>query len=349
MFKLSEQEINLLNKQYDEIQSTKLPVSKSNSRKTKTIIMSSISLLVAAVTAVTSFVATKKNKNIPVATATAIVEEQDTNINELSGHSLDDLGAELAEETTKSEYANVTGDVVIENVVENNGTLYVDEEAANNAENIGQEIIDDQNGTLEVTPNGDVYVEDEGYEILDQSGNIIDSGDNNEDIKDDYVYDENLDLTVKEEDVNKFVYVDTNYYDMYGNLIYSKGEVVLKETLEKIKNDPTLTTVKNVNSITTTEQVIETTTEQVIETTTQESVQETTTEQVKQETTTEQITTTEPNYNNGYYTIYGTAYMDEATFQAFILDDNSDQNFGLYNGVVYPKSVLDEMVNQKSR
>ena len=36
-----------------------------------------------------------------------------------------------------------------------------------------------------------------------------------------------------EEDANKFVYCDANYYDSTGALIYSKDELISKEDLER--------------------------------------------------------------------------------------------------------------------
>ena len=178
---------------------------------------------------------------------------------------LDDLGMEeeIVETTENKELGETTGDIDKDKLVEKDGTIYKDKEAADKSDDIGKVVIDTKDDTLVVKPNGEVFEKEEEHIIIKEDGTKEELTE--EELKDKYVYDENLDELVAKEDVNKFVKVDADYYDKFtGELVYSKGQEVLKETLEKIKKDENLTTTKptRVNSTTTTTTAVATTTTQ---------------------------------------------------------------------------------------
>lgn len=314
---------DFLNQKFEEVQNKKLEENNNNKKGKKGFVVAVVAVILAAFTALTAFILSKKNNkaNVPdttVPTVSTTLLEEDT--------SLDELGEVYDELMTngQNQYGNTTGDVDVDNIVEKDGVIWADQEAANNSDKVGQGIIDDKEDSLEITPDGEVLEKEEGYEINKEDGSTGTM--DKDEFDDNYVYDENLDSTVEKEDANKFVEVDADYYNLNGELVYAKGERVTKETFEKIKNDVNLTTTKPV---------------------------------INEDSTEPEITEPEPNETqvdsyggiinpNGTYTVYGTTYMDKATFEAFILDENASQNFGYYNGVIYPVSVL-ENINQKSK
>ena len=141
-----------------------------------------------------------------------------------------------------------------------------------------------------------------------------------------YVWDADRNEYVKKEEVGLYIYSDNTYYYGDGTVALEKGVLISKKDFEIIKKYCT-------------------TTKPVVNTATENSSNN------NQQPTQEQTQTVDEGKVNvdGTYTIYGTTYMDKATFEAFLLDDNSNQNFGLYNGVIYPASVINEMNAQKSR
>lgn len=129
-------------------------------------------------------------------------------------------------------------------------------------------------------------------------------------------------------DMSKYITLDKNYYYKDGSLAFKKGEKVDKEDFDRVKH------------------LLITDPKQATETTTKP-------ETTKPETTTKPEETTVSSQGvvnkDGTYTIFGVTYMDKATFEAFVLDPNSDVNFGFYNGVVYPKEVINEMTKGKTK
>lgn len=384
---------------------------KKKNNKIKGIYIAAVALLLAGLTAIGGCVGLKKkkdsNKNVPTepTSTVATYDETEPTTTMEETISLDELGTKYEQpviEEETPEYGEVTGDVDKEEIVEKDDNLWKDQEAADKSEEVGREEIDDKDGTLEVTPNGDVYEKEDGYEIKKEDGTVITGtqGENDSELPDGYVHDDNLDKDVAEEDANKFVYVDADYYDMNGELVFAKGDIVLKETLERIKNDPNFTTTKpkieetvpetqptepaedkgvyvdevgntwasyqDYESALTDTYGIYADENGVLHYSAELSKNQKPTENTVQEpeetlpTEPEEITSeTQPTKNeetdslggvvnkDGTYTIYGMTYMDKATFENFILDENSEQNFGIYNGIIYPKEVIDEMYKEK--
>jgi len=324
---------------YEEIEEEILEEIKEDKNKsTKKKIIALVAVLLSLAGIITSCMALKKknkkpNDKEPVEITTPLEIEETI--------SLDDIGetVDLNDETKAPEeiYSNPTGDIDPEKIVEKDNELYVDQEAADNKDKVGETFIDDKGGKLEITPSGTVVEKDENAEIKKEDGTVVTEKINPDtNLPNGAVHDENLNKDVKEEDANKYVYVEQDYYRVSdGSLVWSKGEIVTKETLEKIKNDKNLTTIKP-----------------VIETT--PSTPETSTPETKPSTP-----ETESNIDSlggitnpdGTYTIYGITYMDKATFESFVIDENASANFGFYKGVVYPIEVIKEMSKQgqKSR
>lgn len=326
-------------------------------RKQKRITVAVIAFLVALATAATGVIIgllpknrkNKSNSDKEKVIQTDKVVPEDT-IDQLDVLSLNELGVELdfpkAEETKGNNvYKNPTGDVDINKIVEDdNGTIWADEEALSKSDEVGNTKIDDQNSSLEIRENGDIYEKETGYEIIDENNNVIDSGNlDSNGVPDGYEYDTGRNEYVEEDELGKYIYSDTTFYFEDGEIAIKKGDLVSKETYEKAKKE--LYTTKP--SISTETGKIEIKEPQII-------VPETTIPETTTPETTTPETTPETNTDsyggvvnaNGTYTVYGTTYMDKATFEAFIMDSNSSVNFGYYNGVIYPISVINEMTNQ---
>lgn len=317
-----------------------------NSNKRKKILTSTVAIVIAGVTAITSFIATKTKKVSATDATTSVVE---TTEHDISNVSINDIGVKLEfNEAEKKQYGKTTGNVNKEEIVEKNGTIWKDQEAADKSDEVGKTKIDDKNGTLKVKSDGKVYEKEKGYEVVDEKGKVVDSGSNKTGFPEDkYVHDKNLDKDVVKEDANKFVYADSNYYDMNGKLVFKKGEIVLKETLEKAKKE--LYTTKPTKVETTTKKEESTTNK--VETTQKEEPttkkEEPTTK--KEETTTIQnIEQTEGVVNaNGTYTIYGETYKSKADFEQFLLHP---EQYGYYNGMVLSLEDIEQLSksNQKT-
>lgn len=342
---------------FEEIQNEKLQnntkktTKKTNKRGLKALIIASLALLLAGVTALTCFLVSRKKKyttNATTSMTSSIV-------------TVDDLGME--EEFTSSEskqYGKTTGDVDVNEIVEKDGTIWKNQEAADKSDEVGKVEIDTKNDTLVVKPNGEVHEKEEEYVIKKEDGKKETL--TKKEFDDKYVYDKELDTTVVKEDANKFVELDSNYYNKTtGDLVYKKGERVLKATYEKIKKDSKLTTKKPVKSSTVSSKPSNTTSNT---TSSKPSNTTSSTTSSKPSTTTSNTSSTTSVTDSlggvvnedGTYTIYfesedgkiPVTYMDKATYQSWLLDENAEENFGQYlDGIIYPKSVIDEMYSQK--
>jgi len=276
--------------------------------------------------------------------------------------SIDGLGLKYKNPTLpteKPQYGNVTGKVEKEEIVDKGETIWKDETAANNSSNVGKTEIDDKNGTLEVKPNGDVFVKEEGFEIEKEDGVIINGniteeekqngeiGSNGTVLPDGYVHDENLDKDVVEEDANKFVYSDANYYDGTGELIYSKGELISKDDLERAKQ-----------YLTTTKPVIVVPETTVPETTVPETIVPETTvpETTVPETTVPETITPEETFiptqgvvnADGTYTIDGITFETKADYDQWVIQGFEGYGIDL-DGVMKPEEEIIANYNQKTR
>lgn len=322
--------------------------NEKKSKKRKGIIISIIALCLAGVTAFTTFLIKGKNKvkvessKTPTTSTVDDIEEDIKNDIDLNTLSLSDLGIELeielesaGEIAQKNEYVNPSGNINKDKIVEKDGTLWVSEEAAEKADEIGKVVI---NGETVSSSNGNnnennnVTTNQIDYVIKDEKGKEITSGNIEVSTKRTtpdgtvipygYAWDEGRNEIVPEEDVGKYV------YDSDGDLVFAN-----KQT----QNSNTTTTTTSKTSTTTTTSPKSTTTTSASKNTT---------------TTTTQPTTTQKDSlgglvnADGTYTIYGTTYMNKETFEAFILDEDSSLNFGYLNGIIYPKSYLDELVSQ---
>lgn len=135
---------------------------------------------------------------------------------------LADLGDELdfkdEKEQKKSQYGNTTGKADLDKIVEKNGKTYVDQNSANRTNEVGKTTTDTKNNTLVVKPNGTVVEKNEGYEVKDESGNLIESGNNVENMADNYIT------------------LDKYYYYKDGSLAFRKGEQVDKDEFNSLKH-----------------------------------------------------------------------------------------------------------------
>ena len=320
-----------LEEQVAEIQKEQDDNLKKSKKKRKGLVTAIIALILAVSATITAIFWSKKKENNKVPTEpTTSVFLPDEEV------SLEDLGIKVENPTledVKTQFGEVTGEVDKEQIVEKNETLWKDEEAANNSSNVGKVEIDDNNGTLEVKPNGDVFTKDEGYEIEKEDGTVVEGTITEEDkqngaigstetvLPDGYVHDENLGKDVVEEDVNKFVYCDSDYYDSTGELIYSKGELISKEDLEMAKQ--LLTTTKPVQEV---------------------KPEETQPEETQPETT--PIVDEGVMNPDGTYTIYGVTYMSKEDYQQFLL---YPEQYGYYNGMILSLEDIEAMFKESQK
>ena len=283
-------------------------------------------ILLAGITALTGALAFKKKNDLNNKPKDKIEKEIETD-----DISLADLGA-LEEIVNPNEkiYGETTGDVDKKQVVKKDGTIWKNQAAADKSNQVGKTTIDDKNGTLTVKPNGTVVEKDKNYEVKDETGKVTQSGTNESGIPSGYVWDKDLNAYVPANEVGLYIYADATYYNTKGDLVVNKGDKVLKTTLETIKKTCTTTKAETNNTTTTTP-----------------STDNTTNNNTEAETVIDEGKINE----DGTYTIYGVTYMDKATFEAILLEENNTENFGYYNGVIYPKSVINEMSaqNQKTK
>lgn len=306
------------------------------------------SVIVSIVAAIVYLVKNKNQKTTaPVSITSPTVEPTKDAV-------LGDLGIVITPTPTPTNkndkvYGDTPGDIKQEEIVQKGDKNYKDQTAVDKSDMVGNIITDTKNGTLEVKPNGEVHIKNDiGYEVKDENGAVIDSGSNNTGIPDGDVYDKNLDSYVKEEDLNKYIYLDADYYDKKGNLVLKKGTLIAKETLEKLKNELNLTTLNSA-----TKQPVASTSTPIPTTTPTEKPTSTsipTTTPTQKPTSTSNPTTTptqKPNLDefggvvneDGTYTIDGLTFIDKDTFIT-IINGECDETSIRYNedGIVYIKT-----------
>lgn len=324
---------NFFENEVENVQKSKQTEPKKKNKKgIKGIIISATALVLAGITALVFLLPRKKNDN------------KNTSSNISSIITVADLGVEeeIVSKPNK-QYGETTGNIKKEDLVEKNGVIYKDKEAADKSNKVGTSSIDLQGGKLEIDKNGNVVEKDKGYEIIDSSSNVISSGSNSTGIPEGYAWDSVLKKYVKEDQVGKYALVDATYYAPDGEVVYKKGDIVLKETLEKIKKQ--LSTTKPAVSSNTSSK-----TQSNASSNTSSNTSTSTSSNVSSNTSSTESSNVEQTGKvnpDGTYTIYGVTYMDKATFENFVLDENALENFGYYNGVIYPNEVIKEMFNQK--
>ena len=303
----------------EDIQNEEVDALNNKKKNKKGLIKSLVALCLAGVTLVGSYFLIKSGKrtNTPNDKDALAIEETLEETME-STIDLDKLGKEEKDLEDNKEFSNPTNGIDPNKIVKDeDGTLWVDQDALNNKGNIGKTEIDTKGGTLKVDPSTDkVVTGDQGFEIKDPNGNTVSSGTNPTGTPDGYVQDSGTGTTVKEDDKDKFAVVDADYYEVKtGKLVYKKGEKVLKTTLEAIKNDPNLTTTKPVVAP---------------EEKTEEKSEEKPKEEVKPQTG-----VVNPD---GTYTIGGRTYADKATYEELMKNPDVIDDLIIKNGILYLKT-----------
>ena len=290
--------------------------------------------VIAIALAVTAFVSCsiiKKNKNKTNTTPRhpSITQEDNTNNidnniennkNDEINNSLKDLGVSLdfPEVQTKPQYENPSNDKInTDKIVEdNNGTLWIDEEAKEESTNIGKVEIDTKDDTLVVKPDGNVYEKEEGFEIKNEKDEVVSSGNVNEyGIPEGYVKDPTTGDYYKENDV---------YIDPEGNAWESKERY--EAYLESLKNDG---------------ETVDTEFVPVEDDKNSENIDES--DKTEEDVTIEQITEEGVINQDGTYTIYGTTYESKADFEQFLL---TPEEYGYYNGMIVSLEKIEEINKQ---
>lgn len=325
-----------LEQEVEEIQKEQTTNIQNSRRKRKRILTRVIAVILAG-TLITGIIHIfKRFKNNPKDNGpTQSTIDPTYTINPEDEIDINDLGVVYDDptlETEKLEYGNTTGDINKEDLVEKDDTIWKDEEAADNSSNVGKEEVDDKGGNLEVKPNGDVHEKEDGYEVVDGEGNVKEEGSNENGIPEGYAWDDVLGKYVKEEDVGKYVYVDATYYDENGNVVFEKGDIVTKETLEMIKK--TFTTTKPT----------------VSQTQPEIRPEETVPETKPEEPTEGEIIVTEQGTINpdGTYTIFGLIFESKADYEQWVIQGYEGYAIDL-DGIMKPEEEIIAKYNQKTK
>lgn len=341
---------------------------KKTSKKDLIIVLTAIGLIIAM--PITFFIVCKKKiseKLNSKTETTEVLEPTQEDINELSAKALDEMGVKLEQDPTeKLEYANPTGDVKVENIVEDsNGTLWVDEEAKDKSEDIGKEVYDDQDGNLVIEPDGTVKNPEVDYEIKDEDGNIIDEGTFDEDtektpdgdpIPDGFDYNEDADKVVEDTPENENLFIDPEgnvweneeAYKKYQENLKTDGETV--ETEVEIFDEPIYPTDISepteepiIGSIEESSSQLESTTEPMIEETITEPTEPVTETVIE---STEPVTESKEQMlegvinQDGTYTIDGVTFLTKDDFYQCIMEPES---YGMdIDGIIKPIAEIEK-------
>ena len=180
---------------------------------------------------------TKSNNNI--STPANVDSDITTDLNE--------LGVELDFEEPKEEIV-VTGDIDSKEIVtdKTTGKTYVNEEAKSKAKDVGTTKIVTPEGEKTVDSNGNTEdkkytvtekgVKDNtktGNEVKDKNGKVISTS--TEDIPSEYKKDEELNKIIEKNEVGKYTYSTSDYYDKDGNIAIKKGDIISKETFDRLE------------------------------------------------------------------------------------------------------------------
>lgn len=204
---------------------------KCNKISKSGIIKAAVAIFLSVVT-LGSSCAKKNNNNDKDSNKEDIVYSQDSNQEvDKNNVTIDGLGLELeipSKENLNLEYGNASGNIDKNEIVENNGSIWVNQAASLNSSEVGKEILDTKDGSLETGSNGNVYDKVVGYEIQDSTGNIISSGDLNDNgIPEGYYKDEKTGDLIHE----------GQYVDPDGNIWTSKERY--EQYIESLKTDNT--------------------------------------------------------------------------------------------------------------
>ena len=275
---------------------------------------------------ISSIFGKNKNKNNTKSQSkTAVVDTVD----------LDEMGTSLDfvedDKMDQPKYGKTTGNVDASKVVTSTDskgktTYYKDQKAKDNAKNIGKKETDTKNGALVVDSNGTVKEKTPGYTYVDPKTNQTVTGEGEK--PKGYTEDSAFDNIIPEEEANKYVKLDKDLKDPEtGEILFSKGDRIEKTTLAKYEEYVRLYNSQKQNQKSTS---------------TSKTVTQSSTEQVSTEKTT---STTGKTNANGTYTFDGITYKDYNTFLG--LADNED--FVSVNGILWLKSEVDAMNNQKTK
>lgn len=319
-----------------ELITNKLNRKKKNKRKRKGIIISSIALLLAFATGLTSCIKRKTGYESPKNTITKtmsrlkyefpeniIVNTQ--NDNKIETSSLANLGVELEfQKEDKKEYSSTSGNINVNNIVEDeNGTTWVDQEAESKKDEVGKVVTDTQGGTLEIKPDGDVYEKDPSYQIVDDNGNVKEEGKLDDDgIPAGYAWDSVIEKYIPEDEVGKYV------KDSEGNIWLKEDYEAYLKSLETEETTKTETEFIPMEPV-----IVEEITSEPVESAEPELPEES-------ESTTPIPEETEPSTGYYYDEISGLTFQSKEHYDQWVLQDF--EGYGIINGIMVPKT--DEMI-----
>ena len=212
---------------------------ENDKKNKKGIIVAIVASVLAIAAAITGLLLLKKNnKQNAATTKTTSIEDENKDNNSLTTD-LSGLGVELElpskENENKQRYgASVNGIADLDKIVSTTDsktgktTIYKDEEALKNSENIGS-VIDTKGGSL-IVENGKVKEKTPGYEYTDPDTGKTVTGNGNvpsgytEVAPGEYI---------KEDDLKDMVEITSTIYNSEG-VLYNAGEYVTKEGYDKV-------------------------------------------------------------------------------------------------------------------
>ena len=238
---------------------------------------------------------------------------------------LSDMGTSLEfvedDKMNQPKYGETTGNVDINKIVVSGKTIYKDEQAKENAKNIGKKETDTKNGTLVVEKDGTVKEKTPGYTYIDPKTKQTVSGEG--EVPKGYTTDSAFEGLVANEEANKYVKLDKDLKDPEtGEVLFKKGDRIEKTTLAKYEEYVRLYNSQKQNKTNSSSSTVST-----------------------QSTIEQKTNNTEKTSTNGTYTYDGVVFKDYNTFLA--IADNED--FVSVNGVLWLKSDYLNSQNQKSR
>lgn len=299
-----------LEKEHIEAVNQNKKAKENKTKKRKGLIVAAWLVLLSVITAITGTLYFKKKNNTENKAKDRIEKEIETD--EIS---LADLGLEeeIVEENEKI-YGETTGDVDKKQVVKKDGTIWKNQTAADKSNQVGKVVVDDKNGTLTVKPNGTAVEKDKGYEVKDETGKVTQSGTNQTGTPDDYIWNKEENKGLKE----GYVYADGDYYNLKGEKVAYKGQVILKTAFEQIKKTCTTTKPVTNNNQTTTP-----------------STENTQNNNTPETTITETFTPIEGVVNpDGTYTIDGITFESKADYEQWVIQGYEGYAIDIVDGIM---------------
>ncbi len=158
-------------------------MKKEKRKKRRGLFLSVVAISVAIPSCIMSFLSgcssSKKNKkeNIDTTQPTSLSNSVDY-YEELTTHNINLMGVSLKtnQEKTSKSLVSKSGNVDVNSIKVQKGTVWASERSASQAANVGKSVLDDKGGTLQSRSDGNAQEKQKYYEVVDENKNVVDSG-----------------------------------------------------------------------------------------------------------------------------------------------------------------------------